>query len=246
MNAVLDIQSLDFYQAIERAADVKHLLDLLDAFARQTNARAGWVLAHQVAWNSSWRINTIGDLPKCFVEALRDPLARAKDPLWQKCESSLMPVLWDRSTYEQAGLHEQASHMASENVSCGIAVSMRSELRMLIGMLCWPQADVVRSENAHETLPRALMVATHLDSAAHRLQLYPAPDPLPEDLASLTPRELEVLRWSSLGKTEWEIGKILSLSEYTVSDHLESASRRLNCGTRIQAVVKALRAGLLS
>lgn len=242
---MLDIQSLDFYQTVERAADAKVLLELLAAFARQLNAHAGCALACQANRSSSWRINTFGDLPACFADAVLDTHTRVHDPLWQHCVDSMMPTIWDRSTYEQAGLQEELAHMADAAIGCGIASPMRASERLLAALLWWPQPESVRSANLHEAIPLISLMTRYLDSAAYRLGLYPAPNPLSEDLASLTPRELEVLTWVAHGKTEWEIGKILSLSEHTVSDHMESAARRLSCRTRMQAVVKAYRAGLL-
>lgn len=56
----------------------------------------------------------------------------------------------------------------------------------------------------------------------------------------LSGRERECLRWVSVGKTDWEIGRILSISENTVHYHIERAKRKLGVTTRTQAVVNAL------
>jgi LuxR family quorum sensing-dependent transcriptional regulator len=57
----------------------------------------------------------------------------------------------------------------------------------------------------------------------------------------LTEREREVLRWTAVGKTSWEIGAILGISERTANWHLASAARKLNAPNRIATVVTALR-----
>ncbi|MBF0310733.1 MAG: autoinducer binding domain-containing protein [Magnetococcales bacterium] len=56
----------------------------------------------------------------------------------------------------------------------------------------------------------------------------------------LTPRELECLRWASEGKTAWEIGSILHITERTVVAHLNNASNKLGANNRIQAVARAV------
>lgn len=61
----------------------------------------------------------------------------------------------------------------------------------------------------------------------------------------LTRREIECLAWVSEGKTSNEIAKIVSLSEHTVNHYLLAATRKLNTFNRTEAVVKALRAGLI-
>ena len=56
----------------------------------------------------------------------------------------------------------------------------------------------------------------------------------------LTPREAEVLRWVAAGKTNREIGLILSLSPRTVTKHLEHIFAKLGVETRTAAASRAL------
>lgn len=65
------------------------------------------------------------------------------------------------------------------------------------------------------------------------------------DEFDLSEREAEVLRWVSVGKTAWEIGCILNISERTVESHLKSIGLKLNVVNRTHAVAQALRAGLI-
>ncbi len=62
----------------------------------------------------------------------------------------------------------------------------------------------------------------------------------------LTPRQIEVLRWVSAGKTDWEIGRILSISEATVNRHVERAKERIGVRTRAQAIVECLVNGIVT
>ncbi len=61
----------------------------------------------------------------------------------------------------------------------------------------------------------------------------------------LTPRELDCLRWCSRGKTNWEISRILGLSERTVEHYLSRANRKLGTVNRAQAVALALKMNLI-
>lgn len=65
-------------------------------------------------------------------------------------------------------------------------------------------------------------------------------------LVPLSGREIECLSWVSAGKTSIEISGILGLSEYTVNHYLNRATRKLEAVNRVQAVAKAIRAGLLT
>jgi DNA-binding CsgD family transcriptional regulator len=52
----------------------------------------------------------------------------------------------------------------------------------------------------------------------------------------LTDREREILAWVSEGKTAWEIGCILNISQRTVEWHIEQACKRLGAANRLQAI----------
>ncbi len=59
----------------------------------------------------------------------------------------------------------------------------------------------------------------------------------------LTPREIEVLKWIASGKSDWQIGKILRISDKTVNFHVENMKRKCGVSTRIQVVVQAVQMG---
>jgi DNA-binding CsgD family transcriptional regulator len=61
---------------------------------------------------------------------------------------------------------------------------------------------------------------------------------------SLTPSELEILRWASNGKTVWEISQIRATSEATVKFHLRNIYGKLQVTNRVQAMNEAARQGL--
>ena len=62
---------------------------------------------------------------------------------------------------------------------------------------------------------------------------------------ALTPREIEALYWTMEGKTAWEVGQILGISERTAVLHVNNAMHKLGCVNKHQAVLKALRLGLI-
>jgi DNA-binding CsgD family transcriptional regulator len=63
--------------------------------------------------------------------------------------------------------------------------------------------------------------------------------------ARLTPRESEILRWCSAGKSSWDQSVILSISERTVKYHMDNIMRKLDAVNRTHAVAIALRGGLI-
>ncbi|GEQ97982.1 autoinducer-binding protein [Iodidimonas gelatinilytica] len=62
----------------------------------------------------------------------------------------------------------------------------------------------------------------------------------------LTERERECLLWAARGKTNEEIGIILSISDSTVKAHLSGVAKKLNTHTKTQTVVEAIKRGMLA
>jgi LuxR family quorum sensing-dependent transcriptional regulator len=83
---------------------------------------------------------------------------------------------------------------------------------------------------SHHALKRAL-VQKQREEAAH---------------TPLTPREREIMQWVAMGKTDEEIGEILSIGATTVTSHVENAKQKLDAFRRTYAVVQAIRFGEIS
>ena len=61
----------------------------------------------------------------------------------------------------------------------------------------------------------------------------------------LSARERQCLVWIALGKSSWDIGQILSISENTVNFHIRNVMRKLETSTRTAAAVKAIQLALI-
>ena len=66
-----------------------------------------------------------------------------------------------------------------------------------------------------------------------------------EDPPSLTPRELEVLRFLSLGWQVAEMSAEMHISHYTIRNHIRNIRGKLKASNRLDAVVHAIRLGIL-
>jgi DNA-binding NarL/FixJ family response regulator len=77
------------------------------------------------------------------------------------------------------------------------------------------------------------------------VQAKPAPDKKPENPWSLTPTEFEVLRYVAKGLSNAEVGQVMTLERRTVRTHLSHIYRKMGVNSHVEAVVMALRAGVV-
>jgi len=73
-----------------------------------------------------------------------------------------------------------------------------------------------------------------------------SPRPAPPELASLTPRETEVLRGLARGSTNAELAEELGIAAGTAKVHVERILAKLGVATRVQAVIQAHKFGLVT
>jgi len=86
--------------------------------------------------------------------------------------------------------------------------------------------------------------ASHVDAVAKAFKV--AFDAFGRDGHRLSPRQLACLRLVAAGKTTLEIAAELGISNRTVEQYVADACARLGVRTRIEAVVKSVRLGLIS
>ncbi len=65
-------------------------------------------------------------------------------------------------------------------------------------------------------------------------------------ISPLTPREMEILRYIAQGYLNKQIAAELDISEQTIKNHVTSILRKLNANARTEAVVVAIKQGLIS
>jgi LuxR family quorum sensing-dependent transcriptional regulator len=63
---------------------------------------------------------------------------------------------------------------------------------------------------------------------------------------TLSERQKEILRWTAVGKSAWDISEILNISNRTVEWHIAQAMKKIGATNRVQVVVLALKRGLIT
>ena len=186
---------------------------------------------------------TVDNTPQTYIDSFRDPTLGRRDPVMQHCRRNSVPIVWDQATYVANGAADIWEHQAAFGYTTGIAMALHlpEGRHFLLGV----DRDQPLPEDPTE-LQRVVadlqLFAVHAQDAAMRILVPPALQP---ERPALTPRELETLRWTMDGKTAWEVGTILGISERTAVLHINNAMHKLGCVNKHQAVLKALRLGLI-
>ncbi len=189
------------------------------------------------------RITSMGNTPPGFLQVAKDLGEARRDPVMAQLMSQSVPVIYDQDTYVSASAGEVWEAQAPFGYETGIAVKLHlpGDRHFLLG--------VDREEALPPPGPRLMqmvaglqLLAAHALTAADRLL---APQLQTQDFPKLTRRELDVLSWTSQGKTAWEVSVILGMSEKTVNFHLGNAMRKLDVTSKHQAVLKCVAAGVL-
>jgi len=154
------------------------------------------------------------------------------------------PLVYDKDTYLLAGAADKWERQAPFGYASGVCSTFHlpGSLHVFFGL------DTSGVLPSSRTDLSALVADCHffgtfVQCAALNVLNADRQDASPS--IRLSRREHECLQWAAEGKTAWETGMILSIAEGSVVKILASAIRKLDCANKPQAVVKALRLGLI-
>ncbi len=126
-----------------------------------------------------------------------------------------------------------------------IALTASTDEARMMGALRAGAVGYVRKDAEPEILLAAVRAVargkTYIDPSGGRQILQAA-----AFHEELTPREIAVLRQLALGRSNKEIADALSISDETVKTHVGNVFSKLQVENRAQAIVQALKRGLVS
>lgn len=186
---------------------------------------------------------SIDNTPEAYRPSFEDEEIGRRDPVMQHCKRHSTPIIWNQKTYLEGGLIEKWERQAAYGYRTGVGMALHlpDGKHFMIGVDRDQPLPTHPSEITRIVADLQLF-AVHAQDAAMRLLV---PVEQSSDLPQLTARELEALRWTMDGKTAWEVGAILGISERTAVLHVNNAMHKLGCTSKHQAVIKALRLGLI-
>jgi DNA-binding CsgD family transcriptional regulator len=182
--------------------------------------------------------------PLAWVPYVWDAAAAARDPCVELVRSTDRPFAYDQDLYAGSGAGDLWEHQAPFGFKTGIGAVLHSKPGRRFCAIGMDRDEPLPGNHAERMrlFASLQLLVAFVQDAAYRLLL---PDQIDRQVIDLSARERDVLAWASQGKTTWETGMLLSMSEHTVNRYLTSAVKRLGCASEAQAVAKAFEAGLL-
>lgn len=174
-------------------------------------------------------------------EWLRHYLARGYfqiDPVIRYAQRTSLPAIWDDQMFHDGKSAEFWEEARAFGLRDGLSFAVHEQpgVTGIFSLARDKQIDLPAADMA-ALIGRAQMFASMLHHAVVRIDL---PKLLPHGNVALTPRERECLKWSADGKTAWEIGQILNITERTVVFHVNNVIQKLQASNKTQAIVRAV------
>jgi LuxR family transcriptional regulator len=163
----------------------------------------------------------------------------AVDPTVGHGMRSVVPVVWSDMLFVQA--RELWEEARAYGLNVGWAQSTRDS-GGLMGLLTLARsAEFI---DGPELLDKEYRMVW-LTQVAHMGMARFMTSIMPEQDVKLSPREIDVLRWTAEGKTSGEISDILGISERTVNFHINNLMTKMNVTNKTAAAIRAALMGLL-
>lgn len=224
-----------------------------DAFLTLINTEVQAVMRHEsmvcgvggMSPNGNYAHKAIQhNYPEQYFYDLVNTDGRVDSPLMQRWRSTQAPVIFQSGRDDSEYPQEWISLFNKYDLRNTVAHGMRDVQRTFATYFIFSRIPGAVGEREIYLLK---MLTPHLHLALVRslgtIQEFIWIAGTPHD--ALSERQKEILRWINEGKTNWEIAKILDMTEKNVKYHIEQIFSKLNVTSRNKAVAKAMLLGII-
>lgn len=179
------------------------------------------------------------DCPQDWLDHYLREGHEAVDPVIARVHQSIGPFLWNLKEWDGLLVGQQISWAADNraaDITGGMVIPDRRDGHLKLVSLFGPLSGM-------DPMDQQALHYAGLETAMRMHELGVREEGGP--YAHLSPREKECLHWMAAGKSDADIGVILSISDKTVATHIDRAKQKFGVRTRAQALVIALRLGHL-
>jgi len=157
------------------------------------------------------------------------------DPTVAHAVSSVVPLVWSDAMYHTEAQRNFAEEARAHGIQTGATLPVQTR-EGDVAMLSFTNAS--QGVDARRLVEESLVWGTLVATVAHEtMRKLIKPTLVPT--VRLTRREMEVLKWIAAGKTDWEMSRLMGISEHGVVHHVRNIMLKYDVVSRFQAVAKA-------
>lgn len=202
----------------------------------------------QVLFGIELRLPTMGAVqhitsayPEDYQLLYQERAFLGRDPTVAHCQTSTEPLVWREQMYNPSS-YEILEESHRFGLGHGLSLPVHESGR-IVSMLSLARDRPFESETEKAYVLAAGNVLAHcLHVASENIIL---PEVLAHRRPHLSPREKQCFQLVALGKSNWDIGQLLNISEETAAFHVKNVLKKLQVSTRMQAVAIGVALGMI-
>lgn len=186
-------------------------------------------------------LGLVSNWPEFLISAYDSNNLLEHSPIISKLRSSTVPLVFETESINRGRADGNAQLAAQLFKSFGLNSGVYFSVHLSNGQLGAVSFCGAGEPPDHEKTVELNYLANLIYSKINQLSNN---DKEPD--YNLKKNEINCLKWTSQGKTSWEIASIMGLSEHTVNHYLTSAAQKLDTSNRTHAVSKAIRLKIIN
>jgi DNA-binding CsgD family transcriptional regulator len=237
---MLDKFVLDYIDAVKGSHDLEKLHQITEAYVN----KLGFGIYAYIGFPPQAEAFTVNNHPAHWLDRYRDQKYLQVDPVVLDGVAVRRPFTWtdiqERSKGQVAQLMDEALDVGIVSGATIPVHAAGQEFGLFFVSSEMPRPEFEKFWREREPLVQLAALNFHstvfegLNTKEFTSQV------------KLTARERECLLWAARGKTAWETSQVLSLAQRTVVFHLCNAMKKLGAASTQQALVKAVRMGIVA
>lgn len=228
-------------ERIARSSSLDQLQDTLSELTSSVGFRHYALIEHVEVSRGKTQPIRLHSYPELWANRFESDIG-ARDPIVTLSSRSCSAFSWNATSVQQrldCGGRELISEARKAGVRDGVTVPANLAGRASGSCsFATPTRDV--------DLPSTLRDLQHLGTLLFEAAVHLNEADHLERVPRLTARQRECVLWVARGKSDWEIGQILGLSQLTVSEHMKKAQEAFEVSRRTALLSRALSLGDLT
>lgn len=228
-----------FFDQLSESRDADGLHDALANAAARLDLRYFAYLLLSQSWEGQKQL--ISNYPARWTTLYLRHRYERHDPVILQAVADPEPFSWGRET-DRLTLSELQDELLREAAAFGIRIGFTIPIHEHGRYAALTFAADEGPRSFRRCVKRAKYLLKPMATCFHAHAVRKLGTDHIVDGVLLSPREFECLEWAARGKSAWEIGKILGISQRTAGFHLDNAKGKLGVRTVVQAAARLVAA----